>query len=63
MRVKNPIVVDAHWHNLDVVFEFPHVLKRLEQDLDRLIRLLRWRNLPAPDPFIVLVDRGDHIVL
>jgi hypothetical protein len=63
MSVKNSIVVDAHWHNLDVVFKFPHVLKGLEQNLDRLVRLLWGSNLSTPDPLIILVDRGYRIIL
>ena len=63
MRVKNSIVVDTHWDNLDVVFKFPDVFKGLEQNLNRLVRLLWRSNFSTPDPLIILVDRGCRIIL
>ena len=63
MRIKNSIIIDADWHNFDVIFKFPHILKGLEQDLDGLVRLLGWSNLATSNPLIILVDSGDDIVL
>lgn len=63
VRIEHPIIVDAHRDHFNVKFKLPHVLKRLEEDLDRLVRVLRRWNLAASNSLIILVDGRDHIVL